>query len=161
MKVITASLDSRNIILIDHFSTHTLSLVPRAGLNPAWLSGSTGSNCTCRRRAIIADRSLYEWHSRHISLVLSYVGHFYKHLKTNPKFGEGTGHFLVKNFKTSCENGQYHFVVQLRASKIMTIHFLNFDHFFARFCPIFGPFLAQIFKMFNFCFIFCLFKMKN
>ena len=50
MKVITACLPSRSTIAINHWNAQTLSLQPRAGLNPAWVSGRWPSNTSISLR---------------------------------------------------------------------------------------------------------------
>ena len=61
MKVTTACLSSRRTLSMNHIKAHTLSLHPRAGLNPAWVSGSRSSSTAISRCATTAKSSLYEW----------------------------------------------------------------------------------------------------
>ena len=59
MKVTTAYLPSRRTMSMNHLRAYTLSLHPRAGLNPAWVSGSRSSSTAISLRATTAESSLY------------------------------------------------------------------------------------------------------
>ena len=61
MKVTTACLSSRRTLSMNHIKAHTLSLHSRAGLNPAWVSGSRSSSTAISLCATTAKSSLYEW----------------------------------------------------------------------------------------------------